>query len=69
MGLTLIFKWKGSGLKVRRSDTEKNLKADGWGSSMSDEELDKLDYLERKAARAGVEGSLFLKGHTTGKVK
>jgi len=69
MGLTLIFKWRGSGLKVRRSDVEKNLKADGWGSSMSEEERDKLDYLERKAAQAGVEGSLFLKGHTTGKVK
>ena len=69
MPVTLLFKWKGSGLKSRRSDKEKQLKAEGWGSSMSEEELDKLDYLERKAAQAGVEGSLFLKGHTTGKVK
>ena len=61
MGLTLIFKWKGTGLKVRRSDKEKILEKEGWGSSLTEEQMDKLDFAERKIAREGLEHPLFLK--------
>jgi len=69
MAVTLIFKWKGSGLKVRRSDKEKTLQREGWGSSLTEEQMDKLDFAERKIAREGVERPLFLRGNTIDKVK
>lgn len=69
MALTLIFKWKGSGLKSRRSDKEKQLKAEGWGASMDEEQLSKLDFLERKMANDGFEQPLFLRGKAVEKVK
>jgi hypothetical protein len=69
MGLTLLFKWKGSGLKSRRSDKEKQLKEEGWGSSLTEEQMDKLDYAERKMANDGFEKPLFLRGKAIDKVK
>ena len=33
----------------RRSEIEKNLAKEGWGTSLTPEQLDKCDYLERKA--------------------
>lgn len=61
MAVTLIFKWKGSGLKVRRSDKEKTLQKEGWGSSLTEEQMDKLDFAERKLANKGFEHPLFLR--------
>lgn len=69
MGLTLIFKWKGSGLKVRRSDKEKQLKAEGWGSSLTGEEMEKLEYAENKLGHQGHEKPLFIHGAALKKVK
>ena len=31
-----------------RSEQEKNLRNEGWGHTLSDEQLDKCEYLERK---------------------
>lgn len=69
MPVTLLFKWKGSNLKSRRSEMEKRLKSDGWGTSLDEEHLDKLDYLERKAAREGRDNPLFIRGTTIDEVK
>ena len=69
MPLTLIFKWKGSGLKVRRSDKEKILEKEGWGSSLTEEQMDKLDFAERKLANEGVEKPLFLRAKDIDKVE
>jgi len=53
MSLILIFNWKGSGLKARRhaprSEQERELRGEGWGATMTDEQLDKAKHLERKA--------------------
>ena len=68
MGLTLIFKWRGN-LKVRRSDKEKILQKEGWGSSLTEEQMDKLDFAERKIAREGVENPLFLRAKEIDKVE
>jgi hypothetical protein len=68
MGLTLIFKWKGTGLKVRRSDKEKTLQKEGWGSSLTEEQMDKLDFAERKLANEGRDHPLFLRGKDIDKV-
>jgi hypothetical protein len=69
MGVTLLFKWKGSGLKVRRSDKEKQLKAEGWGSSLTDEEVEKLESAENKLGHQGFEKPLFIKGSALRKIK
>lgn len=64
-----IIAWKGSGLKVRRSNVEKELRKEGWGSSLTDEQIDKLDYLERKAGNAGRTDPLFVRPTDVDKVK
>lgn len=69
MAVTLLFKWKGSGLKSRRSDKEKQLKAEGWGSSLNDEEMDKLEYAENKLGHQGFEKPLFIRGAALRKIK
>jgi len=69
MGITILFKWKGSGLKVRRSDKEKILQKEGWGSSLTEEQRDKLEFMERKLASEGVEHPLFLKASEIDKVE
>jgi hypothetical protein len=68
-GPTLIFRWKGSGLKKRRSDVEVELRKEGWGSSLNDEQIDKLKYLEKKAAEVGREEPLFIQPTLIDKVK
>jgi hypothetical protein len=59
-GPTLIFKWKGSGLKSRRTTKEKELQAEGWGRSLTEEQMSKCDFAERQLARRGVEKNVFL---------
>lgn len=48
MGLTVIFNWKGSGRRVPRSGQEERLRGEGWGGTLTDEQVDKLKYAERK---------------------
>jgi len=54
MSVTLIFAWKGSGLRSRRSRDEKVLREEGWGPTMTDEQLDKCKFVERKLNKHGV---------------
>jgi len=44
----VIIKWKPKHGKCR-SEIEKNLRKEGWGSSLTLEQIDKCAYLERKA--------------------
>jgi hypothetical protein len=69
MSLTIIFKWKGSNLKSRRSEVEKELRKEGWGSSLDDEQIDKLEHLERKVANKGRDNPIFIKPTFVDKVK
>lgn len=59
MAVTLLFNWKGSGLKVRRSETEKRLQEEGWGSSLTEEQIDKLEFIERRAGNDGRTAPMF----------
>jgi len=53
MPLTLIIKSK---LKSRgRSDMERILYDEGWGRSLTEEQLDKCEFLERMAKKAGID--------------
>ena len=46
--MLIIIKGKSNHGK-RRSEIEKNLAKEGWGTSLDAEQLDKCDFLERKA--------------------
>ena len=58
MGLTLIFNWKGKSRAGKtRSQVEGELRKSGFGASLTDEQLDKTKFIERKwKERHGVEG-------------
>lgn len=58
MGLTLIFNWKDKSQVGRmRSEIERELRKSGWGQSLTDEQLDKTKFIERKwKERHGTEG-------------
>ena len=67
MALTLIVRNK---LKSRgRSDYEKTLKDAGWGGTMTPEQEDKCDYLERKAKAAGIDKATSFRQHQIDQVK
>ncbi len=44
----IIIGWKQKHGKTR-SEIEKNMRKEGWGSSLTEEEIDKCEHLERKA--------------------
>jgi len=70
MSVILIFAWKGSGLKVRRSDKEEQLNKEGWGASLTDEQIDKCKFLERKLANEyGQEKPAFVPTSAIDKIK
>ena len=55
MPLTIIVKNK---LKSRgRSDYEKVLKNEGWGVTLTEEQADKCEWLERKVKAEGVDAT------------
>jgi hypothetical protein len=59
MPLTIIVKNK---LKsIGRSDQEKRLRADGWGATMTDAQLDKMEYIERRLKKEGVDKETSLR--------
>ena len=52
-----------------RSEQERNLRSEGWGRTLSDEQLDKCKYLERRVKnKLGVE-KVFFKPDEIDKVK
>lgn len=67
MALTIIVKNK---LKSRgRSDHEKMLKDAGWGGTMTEEQADKCEFLERKVKKEGVDKETSFRGHQIDAVK
>ena len=67
MGLTLIIRNK---LKVRgRSDDNKMLREEGWGTTMTDEQADKCEFLERKAKKLGIDKTTSFRQYQIDKVK
>ena len=68
MGLTLIFSWKSSGRRVPRSEQEKELRSEGWGGTMTDEQLDKLKFAERKIERADGDKAPFVRAASLDKI-
>ncbi len=67
MGLTLIIRSK---LKSRgRSDYDKMLRVEGWGGSMTEEQKDKCEFLERAAKKAGIDKTTHFRAHQIDSVK
>lgn len=67
MALTIIVRNK---LKSRgRSDYEKVLRSEGWGATMTDEQMDKCEYAERKLKAAGVDATTSLRASQIDSVK
>jgi len=67
MSLTIIVKNK---LKSRgRSDHDKMLRAEGWGGSMTEEQADKCEFLERKLKAAGVDKETCLRANQIDQVR
>jgi hypothetical protein len=61
MPLTIIVKSK---LKSRgRSDTEKMLRKEGWGQTLTDEQLDKCEFIERMVKKEGADRTTCLRAH------
>lgn len=52
-----------------RSEQEKNLRKEGWGKALTDEQLDKCEYLERKARNAQNVKKSFFDQSQIGQVK
>jgi len=51
-----------------RSEQEENMREE-WGGTMSDEQLDKLKYLERKIKEKTGQSKNFIPGHEIDRVK
>lgn len=68
MGLTLIVRNK---LKSHgRSDDHKMLKDEGWGGAgLTDEQADKVEFLERRAKKLGIDKKTCFRGHQIDMVK
>ena len=67
MALTIIVRNKS---KSRgRSDYEKLLKDEGWGGTMSEEQADKCEFLERMVKKEGVDRETHFRSHQIDKVK
>lgn len=67
MSLTIIVRNK---LKSRgRSDYDKMLRAEGWGGTMTEEQADKAEFLERKLKAEGVDKETCLRAIQIDSVK
>lgn len=67
MPVTIIVKNK---LKSRgRSDYDKILRKEGWGGTMTEEQADKCDFLERKAKSEGIDKPTSFRQHQIDSVK
>jgi len=73
VSVTLLFKWKGSGLKSHsigktRSEQEENLRKE-WGSTVTDEQLDKIRYIEKLVKEQKGSTDNFMPASITEKIK
>jgi hypothetical protein len=67
MGLTLIIRSK---LKARgRSDIDKMLRKEGWGQTMTEEQADRAEFIERQLYKNGVKRPTHLSAHQIDKAK
>lgn len=66
--MNIIIKGKPDRFGKTRSEHEKNLRKE-WGSTMSDEQLDKLKYLERKVRDSSGSVKNFIRGQDIDKVR
>jgi hypothetical protein len=67
MGLTIIVK---NTLKSKgRSDYDRELRAEGWGGTMTPEQADKCEFLERKLKADGVDRETCLRVNQIDTVK
>jgi hypothetical protein len=67
MALTIIVKNK---LKSRgRSDYDKILRKEGWGGSMTEEQADKCEFMERKVKALGVDRETCFRATNIDKMK
>ena len=58
-----------SNLGKSRSEQEENLRKEGWGSTMDDEQLDKCKFFEKKIKEETGATKTHLKQHHIDKVK
>ena len=66
--MQIIVKGKPGNYGKTRSEHEKNLRKE-WGSTMSDAQLDKLQYAERKIKQQTGAKKYFIKGQDIDEVK
>jgi hypothetical protein len=66
--MNIIVKGKPGSFGKTRSEHERNLRKE-WGSTMSDGQLDKLKYIERKMGETLGSKKNFVRGHDIDKVK
>jgi len=64
----IIIKGK-AGIGKTRSEQEENLRKAGWGGTMTDEQLDKCKFLEKKIREETGAGRIHPKQHHIDKVK
>jgi hypothetical protein len=64
----IIIKGKHDHVGKTRSEQEENLRKE-WGSSITDEQLDKLKYMERKVKDSSGQKKNFIRGQDIDKVK
>lgn len=64
----IIIKGKHDHVGKTRSEQEENLRKE-WGSTISDEQLDKLKYMERKIKQSSGQTKNFIRGQDIDKVK
>jgi hypothetical protein len=66
--MEIIIRGKPSNFGKTRSEHEKNLRKE-WGGTMTDEQLDKLKYAEKKYRESSGSKKNFFKGQDTDKIK
>ena len=64
----IIIKGRSDSLGKTRSEHEENLRKE-WGSTMTDSQLDKLKYMERKIKAETGQTKNFIKGQDIDKVR
>lgn len=66
--MDFIIRWK-SGLKGSRSAIDKELRKEGWGGTMTEEQADKAKYLEKKIKDATGNPNACPSAHIINKVQ
>ena len=66
--MNIIIRGKHDNYGKTRSEQEKNMRKE-WGSTMTDEQLDKVQYLERKIKEKTGQKKNFIPGQDIDKIK